>query len=91
MKNNREQWNRVVALTAVTAMILGGQIVFAKTHGPAKGYKVLSETNLGTAKTTSMFLRQDHRGHEFLYVASDAGILSIFDVSKPPNPVKSTT
>jgi hypothetical protein len=86
MIRNREQLNRVVTLTALTAMILGGQIVFAKTQGPAKGYKVLSETNLGTAKTTSMFLRQDHRGHEFLYVASDAGILSIFDVSNPAEP-----
>jgi hypothetical protein len=88
MKRNREQLNRVVAITALTAMILGGQIVFAKTHGPAEGYKVLAETNLGVAKTTSMFLRQDHRGHEFLYVASDAGILSIFDVSDPSEPRK---
>jgi hypothetical protein len=86
MKRNRKQLNRVVALTALTAMILSSQIVFAKTHGRAKGYKVLSETNLGAAKTTSMFLRQDHRGHEFLYVASDAGILSIFDVSNPAEP-----
>jgi hypothetical protein len=86
MIRNREQLNRVVTLTALTAMMLSSQIVFAKNHGPAKGYKVLSETTLGAAKTTSMFLRQDHRGHEFLYVASDAGILSIFDVSNPAEP-----
>jgi hypothetical protein len=35
-----------------------------------------------------MFLRQDQRGHEFLYVASDTGILSIFDVSDPAEPRK---
>jgi hypothetical protein len=88
MKQNREQLNRVVASIALTAMFLGGQIVFAETHGPAEGYRVLAETNLGVAKTTSMFLRQDHRGHEFLYVASDAGILSILDVSNPAEPRK---
>ncbi len=84
MKQNREQLNRLVAITALTTMISGGQIAFAKTHGTPEGYKVLAEQNLGMAKTTSMFLRRDHRGRQFLYVASDAGILSILDVSSIP-------
>jgi hypothetical protein len=88
MKPNLNQLNRVVSITALTTMILGGQIVSAKTHRSTEGYKVLSETNLGVAKTTSMFLRQDQRGHAFLYVASDTGILSIFDVSDPAEPRK---
>jgi hypothetical protein len=88
MKQNLDQLNRVVAITALTAVTLGGQIVLAKAHRSTEGYKILAETNLGVAKTTSMFLRQDRRGHEFLYVASDAGILSIFDVSDPAEPRK---
>ena len=88
MKQNREQLNRVVAIAVLTAMILGGQTVFAKAHGSTGGYKVLAERNLGVAKATSMFLRQDQRGHKFLYVASDAGVLSILDVSDPREPRK---
>jgi hypothetical protein len=69
-------------------MILGGQLVFAKTHGSTEGYKSLVEANWGVAKTTRMFLRQDHRGHEFLCIAFDVGILSILNVSNPAEPRK---
>jgi LVIVD repeat len=75
-----------VALTSVCAIP-----AFAKDHHVSKGFKVIAVRTLDNGKPTDLLLLDGKGGKQFLYLASDDGKLSIFDVTHPSNVLEQST
>jgi hypothetical protein len=69
----------ILAFTAAPAV--------ANEHHASKTYRNVCEETLPNGKTTDLFLRRSNKGSRYLYVASANRRLSVYDVSRPAEPL----